>query len=105
MPEVARRGLPDPAALAPGYPAAIGAPAYREAAAGWIGRRFGVPVAPDAVVACVGTKELVASLPRVLALRDPSRDSVLYPDVAYPTYEMGARLARPRGGPSPLHQR
>ena len=105
MPEVARRALADAAASATGYPAAIGAPAYREAAAGWIGRRFGVPVAPDAVVACVGTKELVASLPRVLALRDPSRDSVLYPDVAYPTYEMGARLAGLRAVPVPLDER
>src|SRR5262249_21014545 len=105
MPEVARRALTDAAASATGYPAAIGAPAYREAAAGWIGRRFGVPVAPDAVVACVGTKELVASLPRVLALRDPSRDSVLYPDVAYPTYEMGARLAGLRAVPVPLDER
>ncbi len=45
------------------------------------------------MVACIGTKELVASLPRVLSLRDPSRDTVLYPAAAYPTYEMGALLA------------
>ena len=76
MPEIARRALADTAAAATGYPAAVGALAYREAAAAWIGRRFGVSVAPEAVVACVGTKELVASLPRVLALRDPSRDTV-----------------------------
>ena len=105
MPEVARRALADAAAAATGYPAAIGAPAYREAAAAWIGRRFGVPIAPDAVVACVGTKELVASLPRVLALRDPTRDTVLYPDIAYPTYEMGARLAGLRAVPVPLDER
>ena len=59
----------------------------------WIDRRFGCPLTPDDVVACIGTKEVVASLPRVLSLRDPSRDTVLYPAVAYPTYEMGA-LAR-----------
>ena len=105
MPEVARRALADAAAGATGYPAAIGAPAYRQAAAGWISRRFGVTVSADAVFACIGTKELVASLPRLLALRDPSRDTVLYPAVAYPTYEMGARLAGLRAVPVPLDDR
>jgi succinyldiaminopimelate transaminase len=102
MPEVAQRALADAAPAATGYPATIGSLAYREAAAGWIKRRFGVTVAPDAMVACVGTKELVASLPRHLALRDPARDTVLYPAVAYPTYEMGARLAGLRAVPVPL---
>ena len=105
MPEVAQRALGDAAAAATGYPAAIGAPAYREAAAAWVARRFGVAVSPDAVLACIGTKELVASLPRVLSLRDPSRDTVLYPGVAYPTYEMGARLAGLRAVPVPLDER
>jgi succinyldiaminopimelate transaminase len=105
MPEVARSALSDAAAAATGYPAAIGAPAYREAAAAWIGRRFGVAVSPEAVLACIGTKELVASLPRLLALRDPARDTVLYPAVAYPTYEMGARLAGLRAVPVPLDER
>jgi succinyldiaminopimelate transaminase len=105
MPEVARSALSDAAAAATGYPAAIGAPAYREAAAAWIGRRFGVAVSPEAVLACIGTKELVASLPRLLALRDPARDTVLYPSVAYPTYEMGARLAGLRAVPVPLDER
>ena len=105
MPEVARRALTDAAAAATGYPPAIGAPAYREAAAAWISRRFGVAVSSDAVLACIGTKELVSSLPRLLALRDPSRDTVLYPGVAYPTYEMGARLAGLRAVPIPLDER
>ncbi|HEV8207013.1 MAG TPA: succinyldiaminopimelate transaminase [Acidimicrobiia bacterium] len=105
MPEVARSALADAAAAATGYPAAIGAPAYREAAAAWIGRRFGIGVSPDAILACIGTKELVASLPRLLALRDPGRDTVLYPAVAYPTYEMGARLAGLRAVPVPLDER
>ncbi len=105
MPEVAQRALADAAAGATGYPPAIGAPAYREAAAAWIGRRFGVAVSPDAVLACIGTKELVASLPRLLSLRDPSRDTVLYPGVAYPTYEMGANLAGLRAVPVPLDDR
>jgi aspartate/methionine/tyrosine aminotransferase len=41
----------------------------------------------------VGTKEFVASVPQYLRLRDPSRDTVLYPAISYPTYEMGAILA------------
>jgi len=105
MPEVARRALTDAAAAATGYPPAIGAPAYREAAAAWISRRCGVALSSDAVLACIGTKELVSSLPRLLALRDPSRDTVLYPGVAYPTYEMGARLAGLRAVAVPLDER
>jgi len=52
-----------------------------------------VPVPIEAVAACVGTKELVVSLPHVLKLRRPDRDTVLYPAVSYPSYEMGAVLA------------
>jgi len=87
---------------ATGYPPSIGTPAFRGAAANWIGRRLGVETSPDNVIACIGTKELVASLPQVLHLRTPDRDTVLYPGVAYPTYEMGARLAGLRAVPVPL---
>ncbi|HEX2850566.1 MAG TPA: succinyldiaminopimelate transaminase [Acidimicrobiales bacterium] len=76
-----------------GYPPSIGTAALREAAAAWMERRLGVTVAPSAVAACVGTKEFVATLPQYLHLRDPERDTILYPSVAYPTYEMGAILA------------
>jgi succinyldiaminopimelate transaminase len=93
MPEVAVQALFEAARSATGYPASIGTIGYRGAAAAWIGRRFGVEVAPSAVTACIGTKELVASLPHHLALRDPTRDTVLFPAVAYPTYSMGATLA------------
>lgn len=76
------------------YPASIGSPAFREAAARWINRRFGVAVDPGTqLAACVGTKEFVASVPQYLRLREPSRDTVLYPAISYPTYEMGAILA------------
>jgi aspartate/methionine/tyrosine aminotransferase len=76
-----------------GYPASIGSAAYREAAAGWLQRRFGVAVDPATeLAACVGTKEFVASTAQYLHLRDPSRDTVLYPAVSYPTYAMGALL-------------
>ena len=76
--------------------------ALRDAAAAWIGRRFGVAVEAAHVGACVGTKELVASLPHLLRLRNPRRDTVLYPAVAYPTYEMGAILAGCRAVPVAL---
>jgi succinyldiaminopimelate transaminase len=82
-----------------GYPSSKGGPALRRAAAAWIGRRFGIEVPPEAVAACVGTKELVAGLPQWLSLRSPARDTVLYPSLSYPTYEMGAVLARCRAVP------
>ncbi|MBA3653152.1 MAG: succinyldiaminopimelate transaminase [Actinobacteria bacterium] len=77
-----------------GYPASVGSPAYREAAANWIARRFGADLDAGAqVAACVGTKEFVGTLPQWLRLRSPDKDTVLYPSIAYPTYEMGAVLA------------
>jgi succinyldiaminopimelate transaminase len=102
MPEVAVRALQEATASATGYPASIGSTALREAAAGWIDRRFGIAVAPETVIACVGTKELVAGLPRLLSMRDPSRDTLLYPAVSYPTYLMGADLAGLRAVPVPV---
>jgi len=102
LPEVARRALDDAMGSARGYPPTIGTAAYRGAAADWLARRFGVTVDPSAVCACVGTKEFVASLPRWLSLRDPGRDTVLYPAVAYPTYALGATLAGLRAVPVPV---
>ena len=96
------RALVDAASGATGYPATIGSEAYRAAAAGWIARRFGCTVTTDEVVVCIGTKELVASLPRALSLRDPSRDTVLFPAASYPTYAMGATLAGLRAVPVPV---
>ncbi len=84
-----------------GYPSSAGGPALRRAAADWLRRRFGVHVDAADVAACVGTKELVASVPHLLRLRDPSRDTVLYPAVSYPTYAMGATLAGCRAVPVP----
>ena len=79
-----------------GYPASAGSPQLREAAADWLIRRFGLGAVPGlatSVAACVGTKELVASVPHVLRLRQPEKDTVLYPAVSYPTYAMGAEFA------------
>ena len=76
-----------------GYPASIGSEPLRNGARDWMSRRFGVDVPVAQIAACVGTKEFVATTPHYLKLRTPSRDTVLFPAVAYPTYEMGAILA------------
>jgi succinyldiaminopimelate transaminase len=88
-----------------GYPASIGSLAYRQAAAGWLQRRFGATVAPGDVAACVGTKEFVALLPQFLHLRRPERDTILYPAISYPTYAMGATLGGCRAVPVPVDDR
>ena len=48
---------------------------------------------PQHLAACMGTKEFVALLPQLLHLRNPDRDTILYPAISYPSYEMGAILA------------
>lgn len=87
-----------------GYPASIGIVPLREAASAWMQRRLGVQVPATQIAACIGTKELIAGLPHWLHLRDPSRDTVLYPAVSYPTYEMGALLAGLRAVPVPVDE-
>lgn len=89
-------------AASAGYPPSAGTPALRDAAAAWIERKFGVRIDGSAVGACLGTKEFVGGLPHLLHRRDPGRDTVLHPAVAYPTYEMGATLAGIRSVPVPV---
>jgi aspartate/methionine/tyrosine aminotransferase len=60
---------------------------------------------PGSIGACVGTKELVAGIPHWLRLRRPDLDTVLYPAIAYPSYEMGAILAGCRAVPVPVDER
>jgi succinyldiaminopimelate transaminase len=86
-----------------GYPTVAGSGRLVDAARGWIDRRFGVGLTRANVGLCIGTKEFVAGVPQWLRLRDPSRDTVLYPAVSYPTYEMGAMLASCRAIPVPVH--
>lgn len=76
-----------------GYPASIGSEPLRAAAREWLRRRFAVDVPLSQIAACVGSKEFVASTPHYMKLRRPDRDTVLFPAVSYPTYEMGAILA------------
>jgi succinyldiaminopimelate transaminase len=80
------------AADAPGYPTTVGTPACRQAAIDWLSRRCGVGgLGLNAVLPSIGSKELIASLPTHLGLG--RGDTVVIPELAYPTYEVGARLA------------
>ena len=98
-PDVVRAALAA-AADAHGYPQTWGTPALREAVAAWFARRRGVPhVNPDGVLPTIGSKELVAWLPTLLGA-GPG-DVVAFPAVAYPTYDIGARLAG--ASPRPMH--
>ncbi|MET9972317.1 bifunctional succinyldiaminopimelate transaminase/glutamate-prephenate aminotransferase [Streptomyces sp. NPDC006356] len=92
VPELIQKALID-AADSPGYPTVWGTPALRDAITGWVERRLGArEVTHRHVLPIVGSKELVAWLPTQLGL-GPG-DKVAYPRLAYPTYEVGARLAR-----------
>lgn len=86
------------------YPVTIGTAELREAIAAWFERRRGVPgLAPANVIPTVGSKELVALLPLLLGLG--AGDAVVYPEIAYPSYEVGAKLvgAEPVASDSPAH--
>jgi succinyldiaminopimelate transaminase len=77
---------------APGYPTTAGTAALRAAAVTALHRRYGITgLAEAAVLPVIGTKELIAWLPTLLGLG--SDDLVVVPELAYPTYEVGALLA------------
>ncbi|GAB3087178.1 succinyldiaminopimelate transaminase [Corynebacterium aquatimens] len=83
------------AATLSGYPQTVGTPALREAIAAAMERRHGVPgitasVKDSQLLPVIGTKEAIAWLPTVLGLRG---ETIIIPEVAYPTYEVSALLA------------
>ena len=90
VPDVIRAALAA-ASDSPGYPLTRGTPRLRGAAADWLARSQGVPVSPDDVLPVIGTKEFIAWLPVMLGLGPD--DVIVYPELAYPTYDTGARLA------------
>ncbi|MCH7791487.1 MAG: aminotransferase class I/II-fold pyridoxal phosphate-dependent enzyme [Planctomycetes bacterium] len=73
------------------YPPSIGTPGFRESAARFMKRRFGVDADPDRhICQCIGSKDGIAHLP--LAVVDPG-DVVLAPRPGYPVYQSGAAFA------------
>ena len=83
------------AADSPGYPTTIGLPETRQAAVDWLARRHGVTgLDVTGVLPVIGSKELIASLPGHLGLGDG--DLIGYPELSYPTYEVGAALCGAR---------
>ena len=76
----------------PGYPTTAGTAELRRAMIEALNRRYGVTGLTDAaVLPVIGTKELIAWLPTLLGLG--ADDTVVVPELAYPTYAVGARLA------------
>lgn len=92
-PQVIQSALRE-ASNSPGYPTTHGTPHVREAISQWLSRRLAVSVDSHDVLPLIGTKEFVAWLPTLLGLS--SDDTVAYPEVAYPTYEVGALIAGAR---------
>ncbi|WP_395405897.1 succinyldiaminopimelate transaminase (plasmid) [Arthrobacter sp. UC242_113] len=89
-PDVVREALIR-SANAPGYPGAHGTASLREAIAQWFIRRRGVDsLDPQSIMPTVGSKELIAWLPFMLGLGP--MDVVVRPKIAYPTYDIGAKL-------------
>ena len=83
------------AADSPGYPLTIGRVETRQACVDWLARRHGVTgLGLDGVLPVIGSKELIASMAGHLGLG--AGDLIAYPELAYPTYEVGAALAGAR---------
>lgn len=73
------------------YPSYAGMPAFREAVAGWYGRRFGVDLDPGTeVLALMGSKDGIAHVPE--AFVNPG-DVVLAPSPGYPVYRTSTLFA------------
>jgi succinyldiaminopimelate transaminase len=88
---VGRRALAA-AADAPGYPTTWGTPTLRASIRGYLERRWGaVGLTDDGVLPVIGTKALVALLPTLLG--GGAGRPVVIPTIAYPTYDVGARIA------------
>ncbi len=91
-PEFIQKALQD-ASNSPSYPVTIGTPELRSTITEWAKENLGA-TGDFAVLPLIGSKEFVAWLPTFLSAR-----SVLYPEVAYPTYLVGALLANSDASP------
>src|SRR5579859_5330692 len=68
-----------------------GDPGFRKAVAAYYERRFGVALDPEQeVLPLIGSKEGIVNI--ALAYLDRG-DAAIIPDISYPAYPMGARLA------------
>lgn len=93
-PDFIRQALRDAVPVVSSYPTVVGEPALRRACAGWVQRRFGVTLDPEAQVLPVnGTKEAVFSLAFSVIARESGKRTVVIPTPAYPVYAAGARFA------------
>lgn len=89
VPTLIRRAL-ESAADIPGYPLTAGTPSLREALRDWLTLHCGA-TGEFGVLPTIGSKELVGWLPTLLGVG--SGDTVVLPRLAYPTYDIGARVA------------
>ena len=72
---------------APGYPLTIGSTDLRESLTRWIRTKF-FPTGDIDFLPTIGSKEIVGLLPTILQAK-----KVLIPEIAYPTYQVGALVA------------
>ena len=84
------------ASNSPSYPVTVGTPELRDAITAWARKYLGA-TGEFGVLPIIGSKEFVAWLPTFIEAQ-----SVLYPDVAYPTYLVGTLLAQAAATPVSL---
>lgn len=95
-PDVVRRAI-ESATDAHGYPTTQGSPELRRAIVAWYERVRGVTgLSEDSTFPTIGSKEFVGLLPLFLGIGQG--DVIVHPRVAYPTYDIGARVV----GATPL---
>jgi len=93
VPELIQQALAHSTDL-PGYPLTAGTVELREAMAQWACRVLGAELSIAEVMPTIGSKELVGLLPTLLGLG--SEDAIVIPEIAYPTYDVGARVSKSR---------
>ena len=86
-PEFIQKALRD-SSNSPGYPLTAGTTELRDQIKKWAVERLGAKGDFD-VLPLIGSKELVAWLPTILETK-----KVLIPEIAYPTYHVGALIAK-----------
>ena len=84
------------ASNSPSYPVTVGTPELRDAITAWARKYLGA-TGEFGVLPIIGSKEFVAWLPTFIEAQ-----SVLYPDVAYPTYSVCTLLAQAAATPVSL---